>query len=504
MDTPNKSNKESSNKVLEHILLGSGVGIAGGAVAGTATSSFLDIKVNGPDSEPPSIQHPQDEHVHEEPPIVVEHHVHHHNHGAHTPVGGHTTPVGGHTTPVGQPPVGGHTPAGGHIPTGGHSGGQVVTPPVSTRYEVNEINQDARVVEYNGEEVTVVSGRVNGHDAYFVDQNQDGKADFMIIDKNDNGQIDNGEEVSIHEAGLQEIQMPRVTPTNNEEGFSNIQQVGVNHDGAVVYSATYTDPRGYQYNAVLVDVDNNGVHDVAIIDANNDGQLSDGEVFPLNETGQQYITQISNESTDPIDDELENAEIVVNGYQHIEDSGVDLLNVTINGHQGALADGNHDGVIDELWYDSNDDSQIQDNELHDMRHSRHQIDLNGTEVYTAMHNGGELTNPHPTLTVAANTGSTVPQYNNHADVDIDANNPSSNGEIINTEDDLLVAENSERADINETSDNTDIDDATLLADNNDTTPEGDIVGDMPEGDISSDTPEDSVSGNEVYDDIDIA
>ena len=113
MDTPNKSNKESRNKVLEHILLGSGVGIAGGAVAGTATSTFLDIKVHRSDSEPPSIQHPQDEHVHEEPPIVVEHHVHHHNHGAHTPVGGHTTPGG-------QPPVGGHTPTGGH--PGGHPG----------------------------------------------------------------------------------------------------------------------------------------------------------------------------------------------------------------------------------------------------------------------------------------------------------------------------------------------------------------------------------------------
>ena len=373
-----------SNQEMKRTLMSAAAAILGGSTAGIATSAMMNIAIPKPDipvvtpgkPEKPE-QHEQQDDVH-----VVHHHHHHHY---------QTTQHQQQNTPV-----------------------KPVTP---EKYEINQIGSEAQVVEYEGEVVAVTVAQVNGHEAILIDRNQDGKADVMIVDKNDNGEIDQGETVDLHTIGMNDVNMPLAKPVGNEQGFTVSDESFTLEDGTICHPAIFTDENGMKYDAVVFDVNQDGENDAAFIDYNRNQDMDAGELIPLNDVGRSFLNQES--SGTPYDDELRDAKIDVINYEHTVEDGqeMDVVHGIVNGHSVVMIDTNHDGFADEMWYDHNDDSQMQNGEAIDLRESNIQIDFREMGVYQAMHNGGHGAQPNDDIIIAQNTGVTLPHYRNNADLE---------------------------------------------------------------------------------------
>lgn len=69
--------------------------------------------------------------------------------------------------------------------------------PTTSVPEVEVLNVGV-VSDNNGNQQIVAQMRIDGHDALMVDVNMDGRMDGVLIDANDNGQLDPGEAVELH------------------------------------------------------------------------------------------------------------------------------------------------------------------------------------------------------------------------------------------------------------------------------------------------------------------
>lgn len=132
---------------------------------------------------------------------------------------------------------------------------------------------------------------IDGIEVMFIDVDQDGIFDLSIVDENQNGVIDENE-VYIEESGIsvsdlqameQQTQQGKITNTGHHvpdgvevEAVATNVQITEEGDLGNVGIATING-----VETMLVDVDQDGTFDVAMGDINGDGDISDNEIFEV-------------------------------------------------------------------------------------------------------------------------------------------------------------------------------------------------------------------------------
>ena len=139
---------------------------------------------------------------------------------------------------------------------------------------IEPIKSDVDVVYHGSERVDWSDGTayrvefasVDGHDASFFDVNADGQNDYYAINANDNDRWDNGE---VFDARTGQV-MRGVNGDNMSE------RLGLNHDGAEITSAIYTDSEGVVTD-LLTGAEYEGSGNSSVIAANNEVIGSEGD-----------------------------------------------------------------------------------------------------------------------------------------------------------------------------------------------------------------------------------
>ncbi len=155
-----------------------------------------------------------------------------------------------------------------------------------------EPNDEVEVIDYTSDEngdLAVV--RVGEETYYVLDADQDGSADFIAMDQNHDGSLQEGE---IHDVQGQGIAMQPLKdgyessgkPADNHDGGEH-----VNNDVEVVSYETVTNEDGSQMDVavvnrgdqqvLVVDTDQNGYADYVAADANSNGQLENDEIVDV-------------------------------------------------------------------------------------------------------------------------------------------------------------------------------------------------------------------------------
>lgn len=435
--------KRNNSQELKRTLFATVAAVLSGAGAGVGTSAIADAINHKPDIPEVTPTEP-------EKPEAEVHEVHHHHYHNNTQVRpDKTTKPDEHVKP--DDPVKPEDP-----------------------YKIEQMSDEVEVIDWNGGKATSVEATVNGHDALLIDENQDGKADYIILDVNDNHALDEQDQlVSLHDVGMNNVVMPEATVVNNVEGFEKVGEPMVTEDGMTTVLAVYTDANGQKFDAILIDYDSDGTNDLAYIDYDRNGEPTDiSEFKPLTPLGEEILVAMSG-GDDPENqintEELQGAEITVVSYEHVEEEGqeIDVVDAVINGHQAQLQDVNHDGYADLMWYDVNDDSKTQREEWIDLRDKEIEISLRDTGVYEAMHNGGQQNQPTDDLIIAQNTGTKLPRYNN--DVVMDSTEEPAAETLEDTVDGTANVDESQPL----IADNTDMSDSS-----DDTVTEGNVVEDI--------------------------
>ena len=148
----------------------------------------------------------------------------------------------------------------------------------------------------DGRTVQVYVGKVDGHDAAFMDDGR-GKVIAAIVDRNDNGTADDDEVIDLRASHIpsRQLAMHQV-----EEETPEVRVVAVEHDvlvnGQTVDVAEVTVD---EEHVVLVDTNQNGEVDVLIADNNHNGSIEADELhdvtddhiaMPVAEDAPDYMT----------------------------------------------------------------------------------------------------------------------------------------------------------------------------------------------------------------------
>lgn len=138
----------------------------------------------------------------------------------------------------------------------------------------------------DGTNTDIAYASVDGHDAAFVDENQDGYVDAIGIDVNDNGFLDDNE---VLDARGERFRMPSNVPEMDYANSSEepvVEVLGVEHNvninGETVDAAIV---RIDDQEALLVDINQDGYADVVASDFDGDGLLDESEIADLKGTG---------------------------------------------------------------------------------------------------------------------------------------------------------------------------------------------------------------------------
>lgn len=140
-----------------------------------------------------------------------------------------------------------------------------------------KIEEQENIPLPDGRDVNLYLGKVDGHQAVFVDDGN-GKITELVIDRNDNGDVDDNETIDLSNSNItaqdmaqHQVQQPQQTP---EMTLVSVDH-DVNMDGNMVDVATVVVA---DTPAVLVDTTQNGEVDVIVADTNHNGELDNGEV----------------------------------------------------------------------------------------------------------------------------------------------------------------------------------------------------------------------------------
>ena len=237
-------------------------------------------------------------------------------------------------------------------------------PPVPPKnpYDIDAIG-GVEQVEIDGELVNAMPVLVNGHEGYLIDRDNDGKADFIIYDKNDNQVYDKGELVDLEEEGI-EIEMPAFKTDSHYTVDAIIDQEYqiIEGQNVLVTKAIVND-----HHAVLFDLDHDGHVDYMLIDANDDGNISENEQIDTLANNIDIVVPVPEEETAIIKEIRENGINITEVYDvkvyETFDGTITFAKVRVNGHDGFVYDKDSDGYIDAIAIDVNDDNNISDDEI---------------------------------------------------------------------------------------------------------------------------------------------
>lgn len=220
--------------------------------------------------------------------------------------------------------------------------------------------------EVNGQNVIVAQGTYDGHAAAYIDSDLDGKYDLVIVDSNDNGDLDendtvvdlNEEGISISVQNTKLIDEPTPSPSGELE-LGEPFEAEVGGQKVVAAKVTIGGREG-----LAVDIDRDGEYDRVIFDFNGDGEISDNEVINVEGQG---LTWQSGTVTPTNNDGKQGIVIESESIQEIDGKQCIVAEGTVAGHRAAFVDFDGDGNYDRAIVDVNDDGQISENEMIDLR-----------------------------------------------------------------------------------------------------------------------------------------
>lgn len=133
------------------------------------------------------------------------------------------------------------------------------------------------IVHHLDDGTTVVETNIEGNEAYFVDIDGDQVLDYMAVDANQNGQIDDDELVEISDYNLTMSDIG-VTSQSAQPGNDVANNASVHHldDGSTVVETNIDGE-----NAIFVDVDGDQVLDYMAMDVNQNGQIEEDEIMDI-------------------------------------------------------------------------------------------------------------------------------------------------------------------------------------------------------------------------------
>ncbi len=240
--------------------------------------------------------------------------------------------------------------------------------PEKPEYDIDAIG-GVEQIEIGGEVVNALPVMVNGHEGYLIDRDGDGKADYMIYDKNDNNQYDEGELLDLEEEGLL-IEMPAYDIPKGYEIDAIIDQEYQDIEGqqVLVTKAIVND-----HPAVLYDLEGDGNVDYMVIDINEDGVISEDEMIDTTANEIALVVPVPEDDNPAVLNEIkENGLNIteVHDFEVYEDADGNLISyarVDANGHAAIIMDTDGDGFGDALAMDVDDSYSIESGEAIDLR-----------------------------------------------------------------------------------------------------------------------------------------
>lgn len=221
-----------------------------------------------------------------------------------------------------------------------------------------------------GHSMIMAEGRYEGHKAYFYDIDRDGVYDAVQVDVNDDGTLDESDEIlSLEEEGLSiEVQnkelIREVQPVNDEFIIGDPHEQYIEGQKVVFAEVQYHGQRG-----VVVDLDLDGKYDIAMFDVDGDGQISPEEKFDVSGMNIGYN---STEVIHVNNDEDEGVVIVEEHTEEVNGKEVIVGQGTVKGYKAVFVDYNRDGKYDDVVIDVDKDGSFSE-----------RIDLRGQGVNVA-------------------------------------------------------------------------------------------------------------------------
>ena len=96
------------------------------------------------------------------------------------------------------------------------------------RYNIQQVYGARAVTDNNGNPMTMVEAKVNGHNAILCDINQDDKIDSMAIDANDDGQITQDEIIPVPQVSFLVSELVCVVPDTQPVSGTDMSDVAIN------------------------------------------------------------------------------------------------------------------------------------------------------------------------------------------------------------------------------------------------------------------------------------
>ena len=227
-----------------------------------------------------------------------------------------------------------------------------------------EVMAYGRMSDAQGNQSDVVVLNADGNQAVVVDHDLDGVADVVMADYNGDGQITDDEIINVTDDNvlMADLVNPQPEPESPE----------------LLAHGTLTDAQGNTVNVavmqqdgmqiVAADVDNDGVIDMVVADANGDGQISEDEVADVRDMNV-LMADITGTPAAPVEDPVTAPDMELLAFERVEDekgNQMDMAAVSIEGEHALLVDADLDGQADVLIADLNGDGQITEDELVDL------------------------------------------------------------------------------------------------------------------------------------------
>lgn len=275
-----KKTTGKNNELLTNSQLRMAAATVFGVMGGVAAAKIVEPK---PQPDPKPGEKDDDEHHDDEDAKTVQHeHTTSHSTAHHTT--SHTTTYNDNSQHYQQTVINnpGNTPEPGPTPP----------PTPEHTYHVDRVIQVGQV-EVEGQPVNCALAVVDGHAAILLDSDNNGEADIMIIDRNDDGNIDeNTEMMQVNSTNLSMSNMQVLASnveTDNPNNYieaEHVQVLGYDHtqteDGQDMDIAVvnYDGHRG-----LYADTNHDNIADVRWVDLNDNHAMDDNEITDLHQQG---------------------------------------------------------------------------------------------------------------------------------------------------------------------------------------------------------------------------
>lgn len=204
----------------------------------------------------------------------------------------------------------------------------------------------------------VVAVAIDNDPVVLIDEDGDQVFDYMAMDLNGNGRLDDGElmDISDQNISMADVGVRPEQPGGN--GGLQVTDVTVDPDSG----ATFVSVNAGGTEGVFVDVDGDQVMDYLAVDYNGNGQLDEGEVTDISgENISMADLGVGTQQPTPPDNGIQ-----VNDVYISAESGATFVDVSANGTDAVLVDLDNDQTMDLMIVDFNGNGRVEDDEIMDI------------------------------------------------------------------------------------------------------------------------------------------